>query len=299
MNYHFDLSEEDGKRAFIENVNKRSRYRKKAQVIKNDIEKLKIALEENEQKYKAHLKDLKITVRARKKAALQKMVDECDETKKCLIRDIAQKNLLLKQEEFEVYGETGETPVYFGSYPQDKEGGIKPIEWHVLESDGKEAVLISRYILDYAYFHHEDKDVHWAESDIRRFLNEDFYHSTFSKHEKAYICETRKATSENKAYHTEAGPDTIDRVYLLSYNETLNYYAYDSGRMAYATQYAIERGVAEIEETGASYWWLRSNGGNLYNACVINFKGYPFLYGFYVSSARYGIRPVITIDLTV
>ena len=87
------------------------------------------------------------------------------------------------------------------------------------------------------------------------------------------------------------------QVFIPSIKEVKRFSDYDSDRIAYPTEYAVDKGVYVNGDTNGSYWWLRSNGGNMYNAAVVNFSGYIFEYGFYVNSSQYGVRPAVWISL--
>ncbi len=187
--------------------------------------------------------------------------------------------------------------VFFGRYPQGKNGEIQPIEWDVLYRKGNYVLLTSRFILDQMKYAEELADTPWSDSLIRKWLNSDFLMNSFTPEEREIIYEKEIANPANEPYHTPGSDNTVDFVFLPSISEVKRFTDYDQDRMAFATEYAKERGVAVIEETGGSYWWLRSNGGNMYNAAVVNFRGYVFEYGFYIVSDRYGVRPSIWIAL--
>lgn len=51
--------------------------------------------------------------------------------------------------------------VSFGRYAQNADGEETPLEWLVLENDGRAALLISRYVLEYRSFHDQFQSVTW------------------------------------------------------------------------------------------------------------------------------------------
>ncbi|MGN0326645.1 MAG: DUF6273 domain-containing protein [Lachnospiraceae bacterium] len=120
--------------------------------------------------------------------------------------------------EFQIDGEY----VIFGSYEQDNnlDNGPEPIEWIVLaEHDGK-ALLLSRYILDGGiYTENGEADVvSWENSDIRTWLNNDFYNEAFSEEEKTAML---LGYTEYNYYDADSEHDTVqgesqDYVFLLS-----------------------------------------------------------------------------------
>ena len=114
--------------------------------------------------------------------------------------------------------------VKFGSYPQTAEGELRPVEWQVLARENNKALVISRYALDARRFDPESND--WSKSEIRRWLNSEFYNSTFSGEEKARI----------KSFNQ-------DYVFLLSYEEAGKYFADDDARKCKPTAYAKAKGA--------------------------------------------------------
>lgn len=80
----------------------------------------------------------------------------------------------------------GET-IEFGNYPQDKDGTEKPIEWIVMKNEGNQVLLLSKYVLDAKPYNEEWEGVTWQTSDIRQWLNNEFYTTAFNKSEKAKI----------------------------------------------------------------------------------------------------------------
>lgn len=83
--------------------------------------------------------------------------------------------------------------LYFGSYPFASDGEKRAIEWRVQFVDEAKghATLISSQCLDVMPVFHEDNDkITWKDSDLRRWLNEDFYRTAFTEEERRYITTT-------------------------------------------------------------------------------------------------------------
>ena len=72
--------------------------------------------------------------------------------------------------------------VKFGHYEQDgnKSNGAEEIEWLVLDNNGREATLISKYCLDTKQFNDEYIEVTWETCTLRTWLNNDFLENAFS-----------------------------------------------------------------------------------------------------------------------
>lgn len=193
---------------------------------------------------------------------------------------------------------TEETPkLYFGQYPKKKNGEPEPIEWDVMRIKGSGALLLSTYVIEHMRYADELANTPWRNSLIRTWLNENLYTGCFSDEERNMIRLTETANPGNDVYNTAESSNTRDYIFIPSIKDVCRFFSYDEERKTSATDYARSRGVYVDEKTKCSYWWLRSNGGNMYNAAVVNFTGYVFEYGFYVNSDGYGIRPALWIDL--
>ena len=157
--------------------------------------------------------------------------------------------------------------VKFGRYPQRLEGEARPVEWRVLAIENNKALVISRYALDAMRFDPESND--WSKSEIRRWLNGEFYNSTFSGEEKARI----------KSFNQ-------DNVFLLSREEAEKYFANSDARKCKPTSYAKAKGASEIDDF--CWWWLRSPYPSISNRV------------YYVSNGgdvRYYVHNIINLDV--
>lgn len=121
--------------------------------------------------------------------------------------------------------------VFLGTYEQDNdlENGPEPIEWIIINEDETSYQLISKYVLDFKNFHNREEDVCWETSDIRAWLNGDFYNGSFTDSDKSQILLTKVDNSEElivtqeekvffnpSMYGYHQGNDTEDYIYLLS-----------------------------------------------------------------------------------
>ena len=150
--------------------------------------------------------------------------------------------------------------IEFGNYPQDKDGTEKPIEWIVMKNEGNQVLLLSKYVLDAKPYNNEEwGDVTWETSDIRQWLNNEFYTTAFNKAEKAKIQTSLTKNEDNSKYGTSGGNDTEDKVFLLSEKEAETLFSNDDERIAKVTGYAEKSGVY-VNEEKVAWWWLRSPG---------------------------------------
>ena len=184
--------------------------------------------------------------------------------------------------------------IFFGRYPQDEGGRVKPIEWTVVKTEKNKMLLLSKYVLDAQPYNKEKKVVTWQTSDIRRWLNSDFYTTAFNNIEQKKIADTLVKTENNSEYGTDGGNDTKDKVFLLSIEEVKSLFM--NGRRAKPTKYAKDAGCW-VEEGYYSLWWLRSPG--YYGNCAVEVYGDGWINdkGSYVCSSDEGVRPALWLNL--
>ena len=194
----------------------------------------------------------------------------------------------------------------------------EPIKWRIMsEADGK-AVILSELILDSQDFNHsvntrteEGTTIYasnWEYSNIRKWLNDNFYNVAFNELQKAVIVATEldnKTTGENGTENTYATyqNNTTDNVYLLSYQELKNNALLEEVRSKYTTDYSQVQGAdayysAPVSASiGKGYWWLRSacpeNGSK--TACLHRVSG---VWTELETNCTYvGVAPALTIKL--
>lgn len=194
---------------------------------------------------------------------------------------------------------------------------VEPIKWRVLEEADGTYTLLSEYIIDKQVFNTSwdtrtigDQTIYannYEHSTIREWLNNAFYNKAFSTPEKGSILTT---LVDNSASTTESSTNpyfsnnTMDKVYLLSYQEAISStygfstsYLYSSTRTAVPTDYARAVGAYMNTSTihyGKGFWWLRSP--YYYNSISshdVNFIG--TISNHYVGNSCNGARPAIKI----
>ena len=183
--------------------------------------------------------------------------------------------------------------IKFGNYPQTAVGGILPIEWQVLAIENNKILVISRYGLDANRF--DGGSNNWRNSEIRKWLNGDFYNKAFTDQEKKYI---------NLSNLSDLG--TTDNVFLLSKEEAEKYFANDNVRRCKATDYAKKNGAwvssggflfGGEHSKGYSWWWLRSPCPAL-SGLGYRVNNVGFISDFYFfDNAGVVVRPALSINL--
>lgn len=219
--------------------------------------------------------------------------------------------------------------VQMGTYEQDGDAETEdPICWDVLDKDGDAVLLISHDVIAYQRFSDNLKCVIWEDSEIRTWLNQEFYAEAFDETEQASIRETtlENLSTAGFAAHVdpsgdvqvrESRPDTKDKIFLLSWKEAEQYYgnrltdASVLGRRPSRAVLQKRKAIFTdliIEELPAMYpysrhlpdgterlsWMLRSTGMKDYTIFVIGYEGkwdqdYPDSYN--------GVRPVMWVNV--
>ena len=184
-----------------------------------------------------------------------------------------------------------------------------PIEWDILEEKSGKALIIANLILDSQEycpadefknetFEHNGKNGYannYELSNIRKWLNYNFYNTAFNELQKTLIDITmvnNNSYSTGEDSNSYACSNTSDKMFLLSYREAKNYYISESDRQAKGTDYAKSQGLIDID----GYWWLRSPISTFpYTAYYVSGEGK--LNGNSVSLTIYGVRPALWILL--
>lgn len=165
-------------------------------------------------------------------------------------------------------------------------------------------MLLSEYGLICKNYHDTYDNVTWETSTLREWLNSEFLDTAFTNRERNAIQDTLVSNLDNPNYKTSGGNDTIDKVFLLSYDEAQNNaYGFMSGvsnksksRQMRLTPAALVEGYAN-KENGNTCWWLRSPGiTNQYAAYVFTVGSITDSY--FVGRRNDAVRPVIRVKLS-
>lgn len=151
---------------------------------------------------------------------------------------------------------------------------FKNMEWTVLDINGDRVTLISKGAVAAWIgrpFDKKEETNDWSECTLHDWLTNKFYSSTFSFKEKGMLVDCGRSGIED------------DKVFILSSAEAKSYFSSESDR-------AI-----------GQYWWLRSEGITDKDADFVDDEGE--IYGGIENvdsdlSRRYGVRPVIVVDIS-
>lgn len=195
------------------------------------------------------------------------------------------------------------TTVRFGTYPQEKNEEIVPIEWRVLTVNDKKALLISEYALDCKKYNPSEAGVTWENCSLRYWLNGTFLNNAFSAEEQAQIQNTTVSADKNPKCSTNPGNATTDKVFLLSINEAEKYFTNDEARKCAPTAYAKAQRAWTHDNYKTSSgeatcrWWLRSPGYTQDYAARVNYDGSVDYYGYSAYFSNFCVRPALWINL--
>jgi hypothetical protein len=177
----------------------------------------------------------------------------------------------------------------------------KLIDWRVLDLDGDRALVISQDVLAVRQYHEEMTDVTWADSSLRRWLNNDFLQAAFSQEEQQTIITSPVNNPDNSEWGTYGGAVTEDKLFSLSIDEAYAYFGSDGDRVASieitqddvsVIMHAAEDDLGYsgdevsmlrttldsdyLSKRSAWWWWLRSPGRFSYRAAAVRDDGFVY-----------------------
>ena len=190
--------------------------------------------------------------------------------------------------------------VEFGAYEQDgnAQNGPEPITWIVIDKIDGQLLLLSADVLDARQYHHVPfEEVTWENSDLRAWMNGDFYEGAFTPVQRVETVHNENA--DQSITGANGGAATDDRVFALSETESVIYLNTPAARSdigaAPASVHAAA-GPLSVSEDGTADWWLRSPGTYGFATQFVDASGAPSLSGANVD-LQYGVRPALWIGV--
>ena len=192
--------------------------------------------------------------------------------------------------------------VSFGSYEQDgnTQNGPEPIQWIVLDKIDGQLLLLSADVLEARQYHHVPfEEVTWENSDLRAWMNGDFYDGAFTPVQRGLIETVHNENADQSITGASGGAATDDRVFALSETESVIYLNTPAARSdigAAPASVHASAGPLSGSEDGTADWWLRSPGTYGIATQFVDASGVPSLSGANVD-LQYGVRPALWINV--
>ncbi|HCY06230.1 MAG TPA: hypothetical protein DHS57_02850 [Erysipelotrichaceae bacterium] len=192
------------------------------------------------------------------------------------------------------------------------------IKWDVISSSESSYTLLSSVLLDSRAFYSSSNNRtiegstiypnNYKESDLRSWLNNDFFSSAFALHNTS-IASTNinnGAATTDKVPNQYASPNTTDKVFLLSYQDYLdvNYgfeaeNALSSTRVCKTTDFARATGsyvnYVDSDSLNNGTYWTRSPSSK-YSYAVWNVNSGGYLSAYPIDSQSHSVRPCVTFN---
>ena len=149
-------------------------------------------------------------------------------------------------------------------------------DWRVLDVQDGEALLVTNRIIEPRKFDSTLAD-EWEVSELREYLNSDFYDNSFADEEKVRITENDTFTGQ--------GYTVSDKVFLLEHSQAKEFFADDSDRIAYYDDEAV-------------FWWLLPAflESSSYGISYVGSSGELSLIGA-MTNTYGGVRPALWLNL--
>lgn len=182
--------------------------------------------------------------------------------------------------------------ITFGRFPNNDDFIMHPLKWRVIAKENGKALLIT--VDDIISLDRNVKQTGvWAKSNARKMLNDGFLNTAFGEVERSQIATVTLSTAPNKKCKVDGGPNTKDRVFLLSMEEVEKYMPSVEDRKSKATEYAQKQ---RQERRNIGYWQLRTPGEGMNGSVAVeDYSGeFSAMTGNHVGYSY--IRPAIWIQ---
>lgn len=149
-------------------------------------------------------------------------------------------------------------------------GGTK---WVVLEIKDQQVFLFKKTGLKALSFHNISEDITWGSSQLRKYLNDEYFKKELSPQEQKNIMLSAVKNNDNTVYGTDGGIDTKDNIFILSIEEVQKY----------------SKVLPDLNIDA----WLRTPGSTQNSASFYSADGKIMDYGYDVSSSQITVHPVM------
>lgn len=205
----------------------------------------------------------------------------------------------------ETWVENGKNWIRFGSHDTERlEGELRSscltgkkedLVWEIIDYEPEKqwALVLCRDIFAFKPFVMHDvrfnEPFTWKNSDIRKWLNEDFYNAAFSDKEKRLIVKVELQDPDSCDSDGKADPSTRDKIFLLSKSEVMRIFKTDG-------QQRMPELIKKCLDGQEWWWWLRTK--NCWDLVYgVNVFGYIDGRGYYAVGKGGGVCPAFWINL--
>lgn len=198
------------------------------------------------------------------------------------VRDIALDQKIIEDKKNETLSKY--ESVKFGRWLDDKNN--VEIGWYVIASENGMKLLLSQdVVVKQKYNKKRTDEVLWKNSFAREYLNNEFYNFVFNDEEKQRIQNVNIKTSKNPVSSMKEDEYTLDKIFLLSYDEIDKYIGINNKDLL-ASQ--------PFDKTRMSSWATRTPGDKDNKIAVVTSAGKIDLRGN-PSNTQQGLRPAMWI----
>ena len=173
----------------------------------------------------------------------------------------------------------------------------EPLKWRMLEEEDGKALIVCAEVVEAKPYNSHYTSVTWAECDLRKWLNGEFFQAAFSAGEQGLIVATKLKNPGNGSYGTQGGADTTDKVFCLSINEAKSLFKSNSDRKCKPSAHVEAEGKIFMSIDKGAFWWLRSPGHEQSSAASVACDGDVCGGGGDVSDDDIGVRPAFWLNL--
>lgn len=191
------------------------------------------------------------------------------------------------------------------------QAALDDIEWLVLKKAENKVLLVSKDALDFQQYSENNAEVSWANSSLRKWLNEVFIARAFDSEEMKMIVNTDVTGDKTAPCSDASGNAATDKIFLLSSVEANLYFGSISARKCQGTAHCsslarASQGSAngasrahasdhahggKNEDAGECKWWLRTPSAYVSGDGSVNYGGRS------VFASTNAVRPAMWIDL--
>ena len=188
--------------------------------------------------------------------------------------------------------------ITFGNYFYNDGYSKYPIEWQVVKAENDRALIITTNGIDCMPYNNNPTFTTWENSQMRKWLNNDFISAAFNDKEKNLIKEVTFNNPDNPFFNTKGGRLSTDKVFLLNISEVAEYLKSNEDKMIEATPFAKSKGLF-VAENGCSWWWLRSPGNVQNYVADVDYGGDVDFYGSSAIVGMNAVRPAMWVDIKI